>query len=277
MKSGYTPYAKHASDGTSDGIIGYKCKVCKDLDSDITTYERTRTPDQAEASVPSYSERHRGCVHQTYPELEDTHFDTMSIGLLRTCRSIYCEAGSLLYSENTFSFSHAEQFLPFIRLALGPKQRAAITSSHMHYIKPLPRSNATTRLLGATSNDNPLALLPALKTLSLSFEVERAEFQVARYLVNPKYGSGFGKQLENVRVVVGMENLSMARRLAVHGGDHRIIALRNREKAEQIEKQVLAKAKKTGSKLVVDDIGGPYNAPAFSSLEDAVVYEEWFW
>ena len=76
----------------------------------------------------------RRCIynrHNFFPifsdKVGDINLSNINLGLLQTCRQMYCEAIKLLYSTNTFDFAHPENFTSFAR-TVRPQRLAAITS-----------------------------------------------------------------------------------------------------------------------------------------------------
>jgi hypothetical protein len=78
----------------------------------------------------------------TQPPLEDESPGHMDLEILRTCRTIYQEAHSLVYSTNTFAFHHLDHLI-YLNQALRPQHLAMIKYLQIDWDMPFVPQTVT--------------------------------------------------------------------------------------------------------------------------------------
>ncbi|KAL4975456.1 hypothetical protein BDW66DRAFT_137297 [Aspergillus desertorum] len=164
------------------------------------TPARWRTNDLTAAAYASPADNASGSMlyPHTHPSLP-SNFSNSSTALLRTCRSIYAEASSILYENSTFDVDDLTTFIAF-SLSISSEHLATIkklTIQWMPVWQPMAGKEHKNSIYSHTHNDrlwalfwNRVAALTGLEELTLS--VDLGSFAAANAGANAGAGNGNG-------------------------------------------------------------------------------------
>ena len=101
-------------------------KTHEDPDSNTPTYSVHRPYDFEHGQGGDWKTQHKLCRNVKLRNLGDCP-DSLSIGILYTCRQVHAEASQILWSKNTFHFQRLTTFAKIITV-IGQSNRAALRS-----------------------------------------------------------------------------------------------------------------------------------------------------